>query len=86
MAHGSSGGHQTYYVPESSKFPFFATAGLGCFILGVANTLNHIKHGTGGMSMMLPVGFAFFILVLWQWFSATIRENMAGLNSPQLKR
>jgi len=86
MAHGPSGGHQAYYVPESSKLPIFATAGLGCTILGAANTLNHIKAGTGGMSWLLPVGFAFFIFVLWQWFATTIRENMAGLNNAQLKR
>jgi cytochrome c oxidase subunit III len=86
MAHGPSGGHQTYYVPESSKLPIFATAGLGCTILGAANTLNYIKAGTGGMSWLLPVGFAFFIFVLWQWFATTIRENMAGLNNAQLKR
>jgi cytochrome c oxidase subunit 3 len=86
MAHGSSGGPETYYVPESSKLPVFATVGLGCFILGLANTLVHHKLGTGGMSWLMPVGFAFFIFVLWQWFAATIRENMAGLNSPQLKR
>ena len=29
-----TGGHQTYYVPEQSKYPFLATIGLGMFILG----------------------------------------------------
>ena len=86
MPHGPSHGHQTYYVPESSKYPFLATIGLGTFILGLGLTLNHIKAGTGGTHWMLPVGFVFFIAVLWNWFGATIRENRAGLNSPQLKK
>ena len=86
MAHGSSGGHQTYYVPESSKYPFLATIGLGTAILGAGFTMNDIKAGTGGMHWMLPVGFVFLIGVLWNWFGTTIRENLAGLNSPQLKK
>jgi cytochrome c oxidase subunit 3 len=86
MAHGSSGGHQSYYVPESSKYPFLATIGLGAAILGTGFTLNAVKAGTGGMHWMLPVGFVFFIAVLWNWFATTIRENLAGLNSPQLKK
>jgi cytochrome c oxidase subunit 3 len=86
MAHGSSGGHQTYHVPESSKYPFLATIGLGTAILGAGFTMNHIKSGTGGLHWMLPLGFVFFIAVLWNWFATTIRENLAGLNSPQLKK
>ena len=82
-----TGGHQTYYVPEQSKYPFLATIGLGMFILGAGLTMNHIKAGVEGpMSWLLPVGFVFFIGVLWNWFGATIRENRAGLNSPQLKK
>ena len=29
-----TGGHQTYYVPEQSKYPFLATIGLGMAIVG----------------------------------------------------
>ncbi|MFM7785103.1 MAG: cytochrome c oxidase subunit 3 [Gammaproteobacteria bacterium] len=86
MAHGSSGGHQTYYVPESSKYPVLATIGLGTAIVGASLTLIHTKNDTGGMSWLLPAGFVFFICVLWNWFGTTIRENLAGLNSPQLKK
>ena len=82
-----TGGHQTYYVPEQSKYPFLATIGLGMFILGAGLTMNNIKADVADpMSWLLPVGFAFFIAVLWNWFGATIRENRAGLNSPQLKK
>lgn len=86
MASGT-GGHQSYYVPEQGKFPFLATIGLGMAILGGGLTLNnHTFHETGGVSWMLPVGLVIFIAVLWSWFSTVIRENMAGLASPQLKR
>ena len=82
-----TGGHQTYYVPEQSKYPFLATIGLGMLIVGAGLTMNHIKAGVESpMSWLLPVGFVFFIGVLWNWFGATIRENRAGLNSPQLKK
>ena len=40
-----SHGHQTYYVPEQSKFPFFATIGLGTAILGAGFTLNWSEYG-----------------------------------------
>ena len=40
MASGT-GGHQSYYVPEQSKFPFLATIGLGMAILGGGLTLNN---------------------------------------------
>jgi len=82
-----TGGHQTYYVPEQSKYPFLATIGLGTAILGGGLTLNHIKAGAQDpLSWLLPAGFVLFIAVLWSWFGTTIRENRAGLNSPQLKK
>ena len=50
-----TGGHQTYYVPEQSKFPFLATIGLGMFILGAGFTMNNIKAGAESpMSWLLP--------------------------------
>src|SRR5690625_8042310 len=36
--------------------------------------------------MVLAMGVAVFITVLWSWFATVIRENIAGLNSPQVKR
>lgn len=86
---GGSGGHQSYYVPEQSKFPFLATLGLVAAILGTGFTLNSHTFDAGAKNpaeWLLPIGFVFFILVLWNWFAATIRENLAGLNSEQLKK
>jgi len=86
---GSSEGHQTYYVPEQTKLPFFATLFLGSAIIGGGTMMNNATFNADAPSSwtwLLPVGAVLFIAVLWTWFSATIRENMAGLNSPQLKK
>jgi len=88
MASGT-GGHQSYYVPEQSKFPFFATIGLGLAILGAGFTFNNHTFNPDAPNAahwLLPIGAVLFIIVLWNWFATTIRENMAGLNSPQLKK
>ena len=36
--------------------------------------------------LIFSTGGLFFATVLWNWFGTAIRENIAGLNSPQLKR
>ena len=83
-----SGVHQNYYVPEQSKYPFLATMSLGPMLVGAGFVLNsHTYHGGAShpAEWLLPIGFVAFIAVLWNWFGTTIRENMAGLNSSQLK-
>jgi cytochrome c oxidase subunit 3 len=72
----------SYYVPEQSKLPIFASIGLATTVYGLASWLN--GHGNGPMIMF--VGFLIFAFVLWNWFSIVIDENIRGLNSDQLKR
>lgn len=74
--------HETYYVPEQSKFPLFASVGLFLTVFGLANVLNKNDHGT----LIAIVGFVFLSVVLWNWFATAIGENLRGLNSAQLKR
>src|SRR5690554_841799 len=119
----------TYYVPEYSKLPLLASAGLFLTVFGAstwlsgasvnpfvyaaivflfaATVLNWSRRVTvtvGVVGLILvsalsehlasllsgPLIFAtggvFFAAVLWNWFATTISENIAGLNSPQLKR
>jgi len=86
---GNSEGHQTYYVPEQTKLPFFATVFLVATVLGGGTMMNNATYNAdnpSSMTWLLPVGAVLFVFILWQWFSATIRENLAGLNSPQLKK
>jgi len=80
--------YETYYVPEQSKFPIWASIGLGLFIYGLANVLNDIKadNSTGVSIVMAILGFAVFGVILFNWFGTSIRENHQGLPSAQLKR
>lgn len=74
--------YQTYYVPEQSKLPIFASLSLFLTVFGLANVLH---HNDGGVLVML-LGFAMLATTLWCWFSITIKENLSGMNSAQLKR
>lgn len=77
----------TYYVPEQSKLPLFASITLFLTVFGAATLLNDMKadvSGSGGL--VLGLGLVGFIAVLWVWFSQVIEENRAGMNSAQLKR
>lgn len=70
----------TYYVPEQSKLPIFASVGMGTMAYGVANWMN------GNSATIFLVGSVIMACVLWSWFSIVIKENLQGLNSAQLKR
>ena len=79
--------HETYYVPEQSKLPLFASLGLFLTVFGIANWLNETKAGTEGNGQVIfALGLVFFCLVLYKWFSTVIDENIRGLNSVQLKK
>lgn len=84
----SNSTYETYYVPESSKFPIWASLGLSLFIIGLGNVLTDIKaeSGTGGSTILAILGFAILGTVLFNWFATSIRENHQGLPSAQLKR
>lgn len=79
--------HETYYVPEQSKFPLLASIGLFITVMGMGNWLMEMSAGEiqSGPKVFI-VGLIFFVAVLWFWFAQAIKENAAGLNSAQLKR
>ncbi len=74
--------YQTYYVPEQSRLPIFASLSLFLTVFGLANVLNHKDGG----AMVMALGFAMLATTLWVWFSTAIKENLRGLNSAQMKR
>lgn len=80
--------YETYYVPDQSKFPIFASLGLFLFVFGMGNILNDIKaeDATGSSTFIALLGFAILGTVLFKWFGTSIRENHQGLPSAQLKR
>lgn len=84
----SESSHSAYYVPEQTKFPFFASIGLVLTVFGIGNVLNDVSAGAPVMGSAGIALFGFMILatILFNWFATVIRENHAGLNNDQLKR
>ncbi len=72
----------TYYVPEQSKLPIFASLGLFLTVFGAGNWINGNSVGP----TIFLCGGLLMAFVLWTWFGTVISENMAGLNGAQLKR
>ena len=72
----------TYYVPEQSKLPIWASLGLFLTVYGAGHWIN--GHAQGPYIFL--TGALVFAVVLWNWFGTVINENMVGLNSQQLKR
>lgn len=70
----------SYYVPETSRFPLFASFGLFLMAFGAAFWI------TGSGPTVFFSGCLVLAAVLWFWFSTVITENMVGLSSPKLKR
>lgn len=80
-------GYETYYVPEQSAFPIVATLGLICMVFGAATFFNELSANTTGNGRYIGLaGFGILCATLFFWFKQAISENMAGMNSAQLKR
>jgi len=82
--------YEKYYVPEKSKMAVCATIGLILSIYGAASVMNDMTFGdpnetTGSWAIFL-CGLFFFVGTLFFWFRMAILENLAGLNSAQLKK
>ncbi|GAB1262683.1 cytochrome c oxidase subunit 3 [Aurantivibrio plasticivorans] len=72
----------SYYVPEQSKLPLFASLGMFVTVFGAANWINGNESGF----TLFACGLLILFVTFWNWFSIVIKENMAGLNGAQLKR
>jgi cytochrome c oxidase subunit 3 len=82
--------YERYYVPEKSKMAVCATIGLVLSIFGAGSVLNDMTFGEPGVetnsALILYAGLFIFVGTLFFWFRQAIRENIAGLNSAQLKK
>ncbi|MDZ7783303.1 MAG: cytochrome c oxidase subunit 3 [Halioglobus sp.] len=90
MSSPTSTEYEKYYVPEKSKMAVCATIGLILSIYGAASVMNDMTFGdpnetTASWTIFLG-GLFFFVGTLFFWFRMAIRENLAGLNSAQLKK
>jgi cytochrome c oxidase subunit 3 len=90
MTSQTSTAYEKYYVPEKSKMAFFATIGLILSIIGAAKVMNDMTFGDPNVATnswtVLYCGLFVFVATLFAWFRTTIRENIAGMNSAQLKK
>lgn len=90
MTTQTSAAHEKYYVPEKSKLAVCATIGLVLSIYGAASIMNDMTFGdpeqpTSSWTIFL-CGLFFFLATLFAWFRTAIKENIAGMNSAQLKK
>jgi cytochrome c oxidase subunit 3 len=90
MTSQTSTEYEKYYVPEKSRLAICATIGLILSIYGAANIMNDMTFGdpneqTSSWSIFM-FGLFFFVATLFGWFRTVIRENIAGMNSAQLKK
>ena len=82
--------YEKYYVPEKSRLAICATIGLILSIFGAASIMNDMTFGDPAKETsswtIFTVGILFFLATLFSWFRTTIKENIAGMNSAQLKK
>jgi cytochrome c oxidase subunit 3 len=90
MTSQTSTEYEKYYVPEKSKLAICATIGLILSIYGAASIMNDMTFGEPGKAThswtIFMLGMFFFAATLFSWFRITIKENIAGMNSAQLKK
>ena len=81
MAH-TSPDQEIYFVPEPSYWPIVGSIGLFLIVAGVSIGLNGISAGYYAALL----GFAVFVVMLFGWFGAVIRENLADRYNAQVDR
>lgn len=65
----------SYYVPHGSHWPVTGSIGLFGIMMGAAIWLN----GAGIGPVVLAVGFAILVVMLFGWFGTVIRESEGGI-------
>ena len=90
MTTETSAEYEKYYVPEKSRLAICATIGLLLSIFGAASIMNDMTFGDPSQETsswtIFNLGMLFFLATLFAWFRVTIKENIAGMNSAQLKK
>ena len=90
MTSQTSAAYEKYYVPEKSRLAICATIGLILTIFGAASIMNDMTFGDPASDTsswtIFNLGMLFFGVTLFGWFRTAIKENIAGMNSAQLKK
>lgn len=71
--------HGGYYVPHGSNWPIIGSIGLFIFMIGFATWLNG-----SGSGLMMIVGLAIVVYMMFGWFGTVIRESEAGTYNDQV--
>ena len=71
-----------YYLPEPSKWPIVGSVALGFIGFGAAFTVNFMPVGY----VLLAIGLAILIYMLFGWFGTVIRESEGGKYNQQVDR
>ncbi|MBC7916608.1 MAG: cytochrome c oxidase subunit 3 [Rhodoferax sp.] len=74
MSSASHGATPYYFVPGPSRHPAMAALGLFFVILGAGQWVNGADWG----KYSLLFGLAFWLFVLYQWFSDAVSESLSG--------
>ena len=79
--------HEHYFVPAQSRLPIYTALAMFLMVYGAGSMFNAMTqgHDSNGEWIMF-IGFLGLAFVLYQWFSAIIKENHAGLVGDQLNR
>ncbi len=77
-----------YYVPEQSIWPIVASVAMFITVIGAGQFIQQStgvveNDGTLG-GWILLTGIAMVIFMMFGWFSDTVKESLAGLNSAQM--
>jgi len=72
--HNQSHDAEIYFVPQYSKWPFFASVFLFITMLGLASWLNEVNWG----KTVFFIGVAGLSAILFKWFSDVIQESVSG--------
>ena len=75
MASTTQGKAPYYFVPGPSRHPVLAAFGLFFVIMGAGQWVNGVDWG----AYALAFGFAFWAVVLFQWFRDAVTESEGGL-------
>lgn len=75
-----SNSHDTYFIPEPSRWPIVGTLSLFTTFIGGGLMLNGSHFGT----FILGMGIAAIIYMFSGWFSDVIRESMGGNYNKQV--
>jgi cytochrome c oxidase subunit 3 len=75
MSAATHGTTPYYFVPGPSRHPVMSAIGLFFVILGAGQWINGAAWGM----YSLAFGLAFWLIVLYQWFSESVAESESGL-------